>query len=180
MDLQKLLRNMKKICFLPPLPTLLIAVPSFTLVIWVLVNEPVHPVIANLAYVLSAYALIITITGVAGIVKWVRAGVYEYPLVKKLLGISLVDRYFKETMFRAEISLYPGLLINLTAALVSMLSLETAMLTQFGAARDAAFRQRMSAITGTGVCMVVLGMAVYIIIQTTIQIRKCKQGGMCE
>lgn len=74
MDLQKLIKRMKKICFLPPLPTLLIAVPSFVLVIWVLVNESVHPLIANLAYVLSAYALVITITGVAGIVKWVRAG----------------------------------------------------------------------------------------------------------
>lgn len=78
MDLQKLLRSMKKICFLPPLPTLLISVPSFVLVIWVLVNEPVHPVIANLAYILSAYALVITITGVAGIVKWVRAGIKMY------------------------------------------------------------------------------------------------------
>lgn len=30
MDLQKLLRIAKKICFLPPIPTLLIAVPAFT------------------------------------------------------------------------------------------------------------------------------------------------------
>lgn len=54
-------------------------------------------------------------------------------------------------------------IINLTAALVSMLSLETAMLTQFGAGKDAAFRQRMIAMTGTGVCALVLGMAVSMI-----------------
>lgn len=65
--------------------------------------------------------------------------------------------------------------INLTAALVSMLSLETAMLTQFNGGRDVAFRQKMSAITGAGVCVIVLGMATYMIAQTTLQIKKCKQ-----
>lgn len=99
MDLQKPLRIAKKICFLPPIPTLLITVPSFALVIWILLNEPVNPVISNLAYVLSAYAMIITITGVAGIVKWVRTGILEHPMVKKLLGISLVDRYFSVWSF---------------------------------------------------------------------------------
>lgn len=67
--------------------------------------------------------------------------------------------------------------INLTAALVSLLSLETAMLTQFGAARDAAFRQMMSAATGAGVSMIVLAMAFYIIGRTTSQIKK-EKGGM--
>lgn len=282
--------------FLPPLPILLIAVPSFTFVFYVLVKETVAPAIAYLSYILSAYAMIITVIGIVDIVK----GIHEQPLVKKLLSIPVVERFLSETNFRTEISLYPSLMINLlyagiklfsgihyrsvwfgtlavyyillagmrfsllhhvrrrtqkgedriaelkicrlcgiilmildwaltgiiilvisknsgfeypgmliyvmalyafyavitavmnvikfrkhespaitvtkvinlTAAMVSMLSLETAMLTQFGEAEDAVFRERMSAITGTSVCIIILGMAVYMIAHTTNQIHK--------
>ena len=302
MDGKKLLKLLKKIFFLPPLPTLLVAVPSFLLVFYVLTKDEVMPAVAYLSYVLSAYAMIITVTGAIDIVKWIRKGISSHPAVKKILGVPVIERYFSETIFRAEVSLYPSLLINLfyagiklfsgiryssvwfgtlavyyillavmrffllyyvrkkgrkqensvselkvcrfcgmillildwalcgiivlvvrknsgfeypgtliylmalytfyavitairnvikfrkyespvisvakvinlTAALVSMLSLETAMLTQFGAARDAAFRQRMSAATGAVVSILVLGMAVVIIVRTTGQIHKLK------
>lgn len=301
MDKQKMMKIMKKIFFLPPVPTLLIAIPSFVFVFYVLAKETVAPVIAYFSYVLSAYAMIITITGTVDIVKWIRKGIDQHPFVRRILSIPFVERYFSETIFRAEVSLYPSLLINLlyagiklfsgirygsvwfgtlavyyillavmrfallfhvrkkrddliselkicrlcgmilmvldwaltgivvlvvrknsgfeypgmliyamalytfyavitavrnvikfrkygspvisaikvinlTAALVSMLSLQTAMMTQFGAARDAAFRQRMSAITGTGVSILVLGMAVMMIARTTNQISKWKTG----
>ena len=65
--------------------------------------------------------------------------------------------------------------INLTAALVSMLSLETAMLTQFGAAEDPMFRQIMTASTGAGISMIVLGMAVFMIVRSTKQMKHIKQ-----
>lgn len=276
MDLQKIFKSIKKLCILPLIPTLLIAVPSFLLLIWVFADLSVPQSICYAAYVLSSYALIITCTGVFRLTKWFRSEREENYLVKKLKGISFVERYVKESTFRAEISLYPGLfinllyaglklfsgicyrsvwfgtlavyyillavmrfsllhhvrtkeegeenrirelyrcrmcgivlmildwalagmtilvvrnvirfrkygspvlsaakVINLTAALVSMLSLETAMLTQFGAAGDAAFRQRMTALTGTAVCLIVLGMAVTIIIRTTVQIGDIKNG----
>lgn len=302
MDKQKMIKIMKKICCLPPVPTLLIAIPSFVFVFYVLVKGTVPPAIAYISYLLSAYALIITVTGTVKIVKWIQQGIDSHPFVKKILSIPLVERYFSETIFRAEVSLYPSLMINLlyagiklfsgvyyrsvwfgtlavyyillavmrffllhhvrkgkklkncilelkicrlcgiilmildwaltgiiilvvrknsgfeypgmmiyvmalytfyavitaimnvikfrkyespalsvakvinlTTALVSMFSLETAMLTQFGEARDTVFRQRMSAATGTGVSILVLGMAVYIIVRTTKQIDKFKQ-----
>ena len=53
--------------------------------------------------------------------------------------------------------------INLVAALVSILSLETAMLAQFGGEDDPAFRRIMTGATGGGVCAVVIAMAVYMI-----------------
>lgn len=56
--------------------------------------------------------------------------------------------------------------ISLTAALVSMLSLETAMLAQFGR-DDVRLRQIMISATGTGVCAIVLGMAVFMIAKST-------------
>lgn len=55
--------------------------------------------------------------------------------------------------------------VNLTAALVSMLSLETAMLAQFG--EDEGFRRLMTAATGFAVCAFVLGLAVYMIVRSS-------------
>lgn len=62
--------------------------------------------------------------------------------------------------------------INLVAALVSILSLETAMLAQFGSDDDLAFRRTMTGATGGGVCVIVLGMAVYMIAKSTKNIRQ--------
>lgn len=290
----------KKIFFLPPVLTLLISVPSYGLVIYALAGDNVNPVIVYISYFLSAYALVITVTGITGIVRLVRQGIEEHPLVRKMLGVPLVSRYLKEDIFRAEAALYqgffinllyagvkmfsgilyksvwfitlavyyillavmrasllhyvrkteknkssewrryrlcgwillfmnaslagivilvvhqnsgfeyPGMLIyvmamytfyatiaavwnvikfrrygspvmsaakviNLTAALVSVLSLETAMLTQFGAAGDPAFRQIMTASTGAGISITVLGMAVFMIVRSTGQLKHIRQ-----
>ena len=300
MNMDWMKKILKKLFCLPPVPTLLISVPAYGLVIYALAGKNVEPVIAYAAYFLSAYAFIITVTGITGIVRFVRQGIDRHPLVRKALGIPLVSRYLREDMFRAETGLYqgffinllyagikmfsgilyrsvwfitlavyyillavmrasllhyvrkagkdkvsewkryrlcgiillfmnialagivilviyqnsgfeyPGMLIyvmamyafyaaimavrnvvkfrkygnpvmsaakviNLTAALVSMLSLETAMLTQFGAADDPAFRQIMTASTGAGISLIVLGMAVFMIVHSTKQL-KCLKG----
>lgn len=298
--MERIKKILKKLFCLPPVPTLLISVPSYGFVIYALAGENVNPVIAYVSYFLSAYALIITITGITGVVRFVRQGIDKHPLVRKALDIPLVGRYLREDMFRAETALYqgffinilyagikmfsgilyksvwfvtlavyyillaimrasllhyvrkneknkisewkryrlcgiilllmnvaltgivilvihqnsgfeyPGVLIyvmamytfyatitaarnvvkfrrygspvmsaakviNLTAALVSMLSLETAMLTQFGAADDPVFRQIMTASTGAGISMIVLGMAVFMIVWSTKQMKHIKQ-----
>lgn len=85
----------KKIFCLPPVPTLLISVPAYGLVIYVLTEEDVEPVIAYTSYLLSAYALVITATGITGIVRLVRQGMESHPLVKKALDIPLISRYLR-------------------------------------------------------------------------------------
>ena len=63
--------------------------------------------------------------------------------------------------------------VKLAAALVSMLSLETAMLMQFNDRADAeAFRQVMTGATGGAVCVIVLVMAVVMIVKSTRQLRR--------
>ena len=57
--------------------------------------------------------------------------------------------------------------INLVAALVSILSLETAMLSQFGGDDDPVFRRVMTGATGGAVCTMVIGMAIYMIWRAT-------------
>lgn len=299
--MERMKKILKKLFCLPPIPTLLISVPSYGLVIYALAGEGVNPIIVYVSYFLSAYALIITVTGIAGIICFVRQGIEKHPLVKKALDNPFVGRYLKEDMFRAETALYQGFLINLlyagikmfsgvvyrsvwfitlavyyillavmraallhyvrksgknkvsewrryrlcgiillfmnvalagmvilvvhqnsgfeypgvliyimamyafyaaitavrnvvkfrrygspvmsaakvinlTAALVSMLSLETAMLTQFGAAEDPVFRQIMTASTGAGISMIVLGMAVFMIVRSTEQLKQIRCG----
>lgn len=61
--------------------------------------------------------------------------------------------------------------VNLTAAFVSMLSLETAMLSEFGG-DDFIFRKYMTGISGGLVCTFVLGMAVYMIVRSTRYLKK--------
>lgn len=300
MDLQNMKKILKKIFFLSPVPTLLISIPAYSLVIYALAGERVDPVIKYLSYFLSAYALVITVTGTVGVVRFVREGMKKHPLIRKILGIPVVNRYLGEDLFRAETALYqgffssllyagikmcsgifyrsvwfvtlavyyillalmrasllhyvrkngknkvsewkryrlcgiillfmnaalagiivlvvyqnsgfeyPGMLIyimamytfyavitavrnvwkfrrykspvmsaakavSLTAALVSMLSLETAMLTQFEAAENPMFRQIMTASTGCGISILVLGMAVYMIVYSTVQLKHIKQ-----
>ena len=67
MNMERVKKILKKLFCLPLLPTLLIAVPSYVLVIYALAGENVEPVVTYVSYFLSAYALIITVTGITGI-----------------------------------------------------------------------------------------------------------------
>lgn len=61
--------------------------------------------------------------------------------------------------------------VTLVTALVSVLSLETAMISQFGDNGDASFRQLMTGVMGCVVCLTVLVMAIYMMIHATGRIR---------
>lgn len=113
MNLQKMIAILKKIFQLPPIPAIMISVPSFVLVIYVLANNMENTAISYVAYTLSAYAMVVTITGVAEVIRLIRNGIENHPFVKKALGIPLFDKYLKEAAFRTETSLYLGLFINL-------------------------------------------------------------------
>lgn len=62
--------------------------------------------------------------------------------------------------------------INLVAAMVSILSLETAMLAQFGGDDDMLFRKAMTGATGGGICVIVLGMALFMIAKSSRQLKQ--------
>ena len=65
--------------------------------------------------------------------------------------------------------------INLASALVSMLALETAMMSEFGSEKSPLFRRAMTSATGGIVCLIVLGTAVYMIISATRNLKRLKQ-----
>ena len=65
--------------------------------------------------------------------------------------------------------------LHLATALVSMLALETAMLEQFGSGETPQFRTVMTGCTGGAVCLLVLGMAIYMIASSNREIRKLEK-----
>lgn len=297
--MKQLYKFIKKVLFLTPIKTVIIAIPSYLFVIFVLINNIQNVAISSIAYILSAYALIITITGIIRIVQLLRKPKELHPLLKKVVSIPVIGRLLKENTFRTQIALYPGFLINvvyviwklsfgiyyksawfislafyyfvlawmrlslirpfsekggeirkkselkryrfcgasllvinialtgivvlavkkdngfiypgymiyvmamyafysvimaiinlvkyrkygspvlsaakvisLTTAMVSMFSLESAMLAQFADARQTTFKKIMTECTGGVICAIVIGMAVYMIFRSTKEIRK--------
>ena len=122
--MSQLKQILKKIFVLPSLPTVLIAVPSFALVSFMLATGN-EGALAYLSYVMSAYALVITCTSIprmARLVKSVRTGIGKHPLMEKLSDTSLGSRFMKDVRFRTEISLYMGFVINLLYIVMKMAS----------------------------------------------------------
>lgn len=126
MDMERMKKYLeklsRKIFFLPPVLTFLISAPSYGLVIYALAGENVNPILVYASYFLSAYALVITVTGIIRAVHFVRQDIGKHPFVRKMLGVPLVSRYLKEDMFRAETALYQGFFINLLYAGIKMFS----------------------------------------------------------
>lgn len=104
---------------------------------------------------------------------------YEYPgtliylmAAYAFYSIIIATKNFIKYQKHSSPILAAAKAINLAAALVSVLSLETAMLAQFGSSKDAAFRQWMTATTGGFICLLILGMAVSMIVRSSKEIKK--------
>lgn len=100
-----------------------------------------------LIYVMAAYTFYVTVSAIVNLVKYRK---YKSPI----LSMSKV--------------------IKMAAALVSMLSLETAMFSQFGSEMPPEQQRIMVALTGAGVNITVIGMAVYMIFRTTKEIKELR------
>ena len=66
--------------------------------------------------------------------------------------------------------------VSLAAALVSILSLETAMLNAFGSGDDRVFRQVMLGASGGVVCLAVLAMGLYMMVRAAKELGRLKKG----
>ena len=116
---------LKRIFFLPPLPTVLLALFGYGFVLAVAIFEIAIPILQYLSYICSAYALIITITGFPYVIafsKSVKRYINEHTLMKKLQSTAIGERFFTDVRFRTEISLYQGLFINLLYIAMKMFS----------------------------------------------------------
>lgn len=119
--MRRLRSLLKRIFFLSPLPTLCIALPSFALVFYVLAKGLEGPP-AYAAYALSAYGLIIFITGIPDVIAGSRRWCKTHPLARKMLDAPLVKQFAEDVHFRTRFSLYQGLLVNLLYIAVKLTS----------------------------------------------------------
>lgn len=122
------------------------------------------------------FGLNVTVTGF--VVQMVRDGRgYEYPGVL----IYAVAAYTFYCVVMAIINaigvrkhnspvLSAVRLINLSTAAVTVFNLQTAMLAQFG--DDARFAQVMNTVVGTGVCVLILGTALYMLFRVCRHVRR--------
>ncbi len=102
----------------------------------------------SLIYVMALYTFYITIMAMINVVRYRK---YQSPVMSAARAV------------------------NLAAALVSMLSLETAMLTRFDDGSAAPFFRRiMIGTTGGVVCIIVVAMGIYMIVRSTRQLRKLR------
>ena len=289
---------LKAVFCLPPIKTLLLALLGYGFVIFVFAHDVQNPFLRYASYLASAYALIITSTGLPYLSRSLKKAKREFGesmLMQKFRSTAMGEKYLTDIHFRNRISLsaglminlayivmklsagiyynspwfislavyyvllavmrlflsryksendrdaalrryrlcgfillimnqtlagivifmvhqnrgfqYPGILIyamalyafyavitaavnvvrtrrhnspilsaakavNLVAALVSILSLTTAMLTQFGGEDDPAFRRTMTGAVGGGVCTIVIGMAVFMIYRANKELKK--------
>lgn len=101
----------------------------------------------------------------AGYLIYVMA-LYAFYCVTMAVRNVIVYRKFRSPVMSAAKAL------QLATALVSMLALETAMLEQFGGNDGERFRVTMTGCTGGGVCLAILGMAIYMIGKSTKRLKE--------
>lgn len=87
-----------------------------------------------------------------------------FSLTKAILQVVKFRKY-KSPVYSAT------KMVGLTSAIVSMLTLETAMLTSFGEEGQETFNRIMTGISGTAVTPIVLGLALYMIVTSTKHIK---------
>jgi len=105
-----------------------------------------------------------------GVLIYVMALYTFYITTHAIIDLIKYRKYKSPVMTTSKI-------ISLCAALVSMLSLETAMFSQFGGEMSAEGKQLMIALTGAGVSIVVICMSLYMIITAVKEIKEIKSNG---
>lgn len=101
-----------------------------------------------LIYIMAIYTFYVTISAIRNCIKYKK---YQSPVMSTSKVISLA------------------------AALVSMLSLETAMLAQFGSDMNEFSRKLFIALTGAGISVIVIAMSVYMIARASSEIKEVEK-----
>jgi hypothetical protein len=104
----------------------------------------------------------------AGILIYVMAAYSFYHITVAIIDIIKYRKYKSPIINSIKT-------VKLAAALVSMLSLETAMLTSFGSDMSAGEKRIMIAATGAGISLIVIGLSSYMIVNSTNQINSIKE-----
>ncbi|MBO5501155.1 MAG: hypothetical protein J6A48_03950 [Clostridia bacterium] len=105
-------RILRALC-LPDWLAALVVFPAFAWVIYQLAAGQTEGWQAYASYGLSAYALVLVCVRVPGIIRAFRTGFEAHPNVQRAVNAPMVQRYRSDAVYRASLSLYIGLGINL-------------------------------------------------------------------
>ncbi|MGN0747376.1 MAG: hypothetical protein ACI4ML_11920 [Aristaeellaceae bacterium] len=105
----------------------------------------------------------------AGYLIYVAAMYAFYAVISAAVNLVKYKKYHSPVMSAAKA-------VSLASALVSIFALETAMLTQFGQEREPLFRRVMVTATGAGICVIILGMAMVMMLHATRRLRAMLAG----
>ena len=108
-----------------------------------------------------------------GVLIYVMAGYTFYITTHAIVDLIKYRKYRSPVMTTSKI-------IALSAALVSMLALETAMFSQFGGDMTPENKWLMIALTGAGVSIVVIVMSIYMIVRSAQEIKEIERNGRTE
>ncbi len=102
---EKLWAAIKKILFLPPVPTIIIFVISMTFVAFALSSENMPDALKYAAYGLSAYGLAIFVLRVKPAFHAVKKAVYGSKIYKFLQSNKFTQMFLNDMMFKGTVSL---------------------------------------------------------------------------
>ena len=108
-----------------------------------------------------------------GILIYIMASYTFYITTHAIVDLIKYRKYRSPVMTTSKI-------IALSAALVSMLALETAMFSQFGGDMSPESKWLMIALTGAGVSIVVIVMSIYMIVRSAQEIKEIERNGRTE
>lgn len=111
-----------RLVFVPGWLVWLIALPSFALVIYVLATGLKGSALNYAGYAASAYALLICCCNGPRMIRNVRSTLRKLPPVRKIMDSRQYQRFVSDPMYRAEVALYAGLVINLAYVVIKMVS----------------------------------------------------------
>ena len=134
---------------------------------------------------LCAYILLLvnlSLSGAVLMILYQNRG-YDYPGI--LIYVMAMYTFYSTTHAIVDMVKYRALgspvmstakIVSLSAALVSMLNLETAMFAQFGADMAQKDQNLMIILTGAGISITVVTLSVILIVKATKEIRRMKNG----
>ena len=134
---------------------------------------------------LCAYILLLVNLNLSGAVLMIlyQNRGYDYPGI--LIYVMAMYTFYSTTHAIVDMVKYRALgspvmstakIVSLSAALVSMLNLETAMFAQFGADMAQKDQNLMIILTGAGISITVVTLSVILIVKATKEIRRMKNG----
>ena len=144
-----------------------------------------HPIKEYINYRRCGYALLVMNAALSAIVFYivrqnrgfkhhyiVTIAIAAYTFYSLILAIVNIIKYRK---YKSPV-ISAAKIISLVSAMVSMLSLETAMLCSFGQDNDQHFRTVMTGVSGSAVCIIILTMAIFMIVHATRKIKQLNEG----